>query len=173
MQQVWSYGSRFESRIARHSKYSYGAPKRRAVKRVTPTENRLLKSFVIVHVEFSEVSSRHMYISAKVGNENLVALVDTGASGFAFVSTNLCDRLYLKFQALESPIAILGFEGKLSSRVTNSVNFPLILAYYGEVASAFVIPNSKHDLILGLPWLENTVHISIGRNTRSPSVSSV
>ncbi|KAI0992907.1 hypothetical protein K3495_g15276, partial [Podosphaera aphanis] len=95
-----------------------------------------------------------MYISAKVGNKNLVALVDTGASGFAFVSTNLCDRLHLKSQALESPIAILGFEGKSSSRVTNSVSFPLILGNHSEVVSAFVIPNSKHDLILGLPWLE-------------------
>ncbi|KAI0994273.1 hypothetical protein K3495_g13908, partial [Podosphaera aphanis] len=55
-----------------------------------------------------------MYIEAKIRNESLVALVDTGASGFSFVSDQLCDRLKLTSEPLNSPIAILGFEGTIS-----------------------------------------------------------
>ncbi|KAI1007964.1 hypothetical protein K3495_g267 [Podosphaera aphanis] len=95
-----------------------------------------------------------MYINTRIGNEFFVALVDTGASGFAFVSTHFGDRLSLTPQPLNSAIAILGFEGKISSKVTSQVKFPLILGNYEKDINAYVISNCKHDLVRGLPWLE-------------------
>ncbi|KAI1000788.1 hypothetical protein K3495_g7407 [Podosphaera aphanis] len=50
-----------------------------------------------------------MYIKVKIGNETLVALIDTGASGVAFVSQSLCHRLLLPSEKLE-PLAVIGFE---------------------------------------------------------------
>ena len=52
-------------------------------------------------------SSRHMYVHGQIENENVIALVDTGASGLAFVSRALSDRLILNPIPLSSPIALV------------------------------------------------------------------
>ena len=67
-----------------------------------------------------------MYSNARSKNENLVALVDTCASGFAFVSSQTAQTLKLTLQTLKSSITILEFEGKLSSKVSNFVELPLV-----------------------------------------------
>ncbi|KAI0992073.1 hypothetical protein K3495_g16113, partial [Podosphaera aphanis] len=95
-----------------------------------------------------------MYVNAKIGNDTLVALVDTGASGLAFASQSLCDRLSLPLQTLKSSVALVGFEGKQGSRVAHETSFSLDLGNHRENLSAYVIPFSKYDLVLGLPWLE-------------------
>ena len=95
-----------------------------------------------------------MYINARVGNDSLTALVDTGASGFAFISKKICESLCLNPIALKSSVALVGFEGKRSSLVTHQVHFSLIIGRHVEELYAFVIDSCKTDLILGLPWLE-------------------
>ncbi|KAI0994896.1 hypothetical protein K3495_g13285 [Podosphaera aphanis] len=95
-----------------------------------------------------------MYVNAKIENESFVALVDTGASGFAFISAHMCNHLTLASQPIIPPIAILGFEGKTTSKVSKMATFSLNLGNHRETVSAYVIPSCKHDLVLGLPWLE-------------------
>lgn len=95
-----------------------------------------------------------MYVIVNIRNENLVALVDTGASGFAFVSQSMSDRLNLQKLPLRSPIALVGFEGNRGSQITHQVIVPLSLENHSEKINAFVIEKSKYDIILGLPWLE-------------------
>ena len=95
-----------------------------------------------------------MYINTRIGKNSLIALVDTGASGFAFISTSVCNRLHLKPKALQSSVSLIGFEGKRSSLVTHKVSFSLAIGRHVEELSAFVIDSCKNDLILGLPWLE-------------------
>lgn len=63
-----------------------------------------------------------MYVNAKIGNESLVALVDTGASGFALISAYMCNHLTLGSQPVNPSIDILGFEGKITSKVSEIVN---------------------------------------------------
>lgn len=95
-----------------------------------------------------------MYVYGQVENENVVALVDTGASGLAFVSQALCDRINLKTTPLSSPIALVGFEGTKNSEITHEVSFHLVLKNHVEIITAYVTPRCKYELILGLPWLE-------------------
>lgn len=99
-------------------------------------------------------SSRHMYIKTKIENYTLHTLIDTGASGFAFISKRMCQHLKLPLKILQAPITLLGFEGKSGSQITERTSFSLQIGRHSEEMSAFVIPESKYDLILGLPWLE-------------------
>lgn len=100
-------------------------------------------------------SSRHMYIKTKIENYTLDTLIDTGASGFAFISKRMCQHLKLPLKILQAPITLLGFEGKSGSQITERTSFSLLqIGRHSEEMSAFVIPESKYDLILGLPWLE-------------------
>ena len=100
------------------------------------------------------MSSRHMYIEVMIRKQNLVALVDTGASGFAFVSQSLVNRLHLNSELLEPPVSLFGFEGINNSLITHHANFPLLISNHLENISSYVVKQSKYDLILGLPWLE-------------------
>ncbi|KAI0996376.1 hypothetical protein K3495_g11804 [Podosphaera aphanis] len=95
-----------------------------------------------------------MYIKAKIGNETLVALIDTGASGFAFVSQSLCHRLLLPSKKLEKPLAVIGFEGRQGAQITHQANFSLSIGRHQENLPAYVTYPCKYDLVLGLPWLE-------------------
>ena len=98
--------------------------------------------------------SRHMYIHGQIENEILTALVDTGASGFAFASKSLCNRLKVNPIPLPSAIALVGFEGKKGSDITHKIPLRFILGNHVESFSAYVTESCKYDLVLGLPWLE-------------------
>ena len=95
-----------------------------------------------------------MYVTIKIGNETFSSLIDTGASGIAFISESLCKRLSLATEVLKSAVVLIGFEGTSGSKISTKVNVPLKIGNHSEILSAFVVPNSKYDLVLGLPWLE-------------------
>lgn len=115
-----------------------------------------MKSLTVDHTGLSDsFFSRHMYIQIRIENEDLIALVDTGASGFAFVSESLCKRLNLTQQLLSSSISLTGFEGGKESLITNKTRFKVAIGRHLEVLSAYIISRCKYDLILGLPWLES------------------
>lgn len=107
-----------------------------------------------------------MYVNAKIGNITLIALVDSGASGFAFLSESLCKKLKLTHNSLKSPIALINFEGNSNTRITKQVRFHISLGNHVEEMSAFVTPHIKYDLVLGLPWLEkHSPYINWRENT--------
>ena len=95
-----------------------------------------------------------MYVHGQIETENIIALVDTGASGLAFVSRTLCGRFRQNPLPLLSPIALVGFEGTKSSNITHTISLRLALGNHVEIITAYVIEKCKYDLILGLPWLE-------------------
>lgn len=80
-----------------------------------------------------------MYIHGQVENENVVALVDTGASGLAFVSQALCNRINLQPIPLSAPIALVGFEGTKNSEITHEVTLRLALRNHVEIITAYII----------------------------------
>lgn len=48
------------------------------------------------HADFKDIStSRHMYVEARINNISLIALIDTGASGYAFISKSMSNTLKL------------------------------------------------------------------------------
>lgn len=95
-----------------------------------------------------------MNIKSKTGNKTLVTLVDTGASGLAFISESITKNLSLDLHSLSSPFLLTGFEGKKGPLVTHEINFSLQIGRHFEKINAFVTDSCKHDLTSGLPWLE-------------------
>lgn len=95
-----------------------------------------------------------MYINARIENETLTALVDTGASGLAFISESFSQHLKLSCEKIAKPISLTGFEGKEGPVITHQVTFLLKIGNHSETMSAYITNPCKYDLILGLPWLE-------------------
>lgn len=118
-------------------------------------ESRPWESVTVGQVSLEELSSsRHMYVKAQTDNTTLITLIDTGASGFAFISERICNQLKLIPSILKSPLALVGFEGKSGAQITKTLTFSLAVGRHREKITAFVTPNMKYDLVLGLPWLE-------------------
>ena len=125
------------------------------VKRSIPIGSRLLESVSVGQVSLKELSSsRHMYIKTNMGDITLITLVNSSASGFAFISEELCHKLNVTSSDLKNPLALVGFEGKPGAQVAKTTSFNLAIGRHQEEMSAFVTPNIKYDLVLGLPWLE-------------------
>src|SRR5258708_2395098 len=102
----------------------------------------------------------HILIPCKIWQGSLridiVAMVDSGATGIGFISHSAAQQLRLQYKKLERTIDLSGFDGKrkIESRVTHVA--PLKLEYQGhrESISLFVTNLGKHDIILGLPWMK-------------------
>lgn len=95
-----------------------------------------------------------MYLNAKINDLSLVALIDTGASGVALISKSFCDQLQIIPYNMTHPINLVGFEETKCTQITQQVSFSLAIGRHREQVSAYVLCLCKHDLILGLPWLE-------------------
>lgn len=114
-----------------------------------------MESVTVGNASFKDLSSqRHMHVNSKINNTSLIALIDTGASGFAFLSQSLCHSLKLSPYALKYPITLVGFDGKQGAQITHQVSFSLAIGRHCEVLTAYVTYPCKQDLVLGLPWLE-------------------
>lgn len=109
-----------------------------------------------------------MYVNIKIKNITLIALIDYGASGFAFLSESVCRKLNLTSDSLDSSIALIGFEGKSNTKITKQVRFHVSLGNHMEEMSAFVTPQIKYDLVLGIPWLEKHSPYINWKNILSP-----
>lgn len=97
-----------------------------------------MKSLTVDNTGLSDsFFSRHMYIQVRIENKDLIALVDTGASGVAFVSESLCQRLNLPHQVISPPISLTGFEGGRESLITSKTSFKLAIGRHLEKLSAF------------------------------------
>ncbi|KAI1007708.1 hypothetical protein K3495_g523 [Podosphaera aphanis] len=95
-----------------------------------------------------------MYVNTRIHNIPLIALVDTGASGDAFISKSLCETLNLRPYKILRPINLFGFDGNQGAQITHLVSFPLNLGRHAEIITAYVITPFKQNLVLGLLWVE-------------------
>ena len=95
-----------------------------------------------------------MYIKTNIGDVTFITLVDSSASGFAFISEKLCHKLNVTSGDLKTSLALVGFEGKPGAQITKITSFHLAIGRHQEEMSASITLNIKYDLVLGLPWLE-------------------
>lgn len=95
-----------------------------------------------------------MYANVKIENITLNTLVDSCASGFAFLSESCSQKLNLSPHYLNSHTASMGFEGKSQTKITKQVKIYVALGNYSQEMSGFATPYMKYDIVLDLPWLE-------------------
>ena len=99
--------------------------------------------------------------SCKLGNQEeieLVTLLDTGATGHAFIDEKMvrtiCERLQLSPQRLTKPKPVRGFDGRLGKPITHAIYPTLIVQNYRETISPLLITQlGQHKMILGKPWM--------------------
>lgn len=109
---------------------------------------------------------KHMYLPVSVKGTRVVTLLDTGASGSAFVSSSFAHRLSLPMFELPKPIRLRNFQGQLVESMNRASRFPITIGKSKETVTAFVLKNIKHDLVLGLPWFEKyNPKVDWGRRT--------
>ena len=95
-----------------------------------------------------------MYIPVESNDLRFVALADTGASGYAFVSNSLASRLSLTRKPVPRPFSVMNFQNESGGYVQEYVKFHVRMGHHVEELMAYVSPSDKYDLMLGLPWFE-------------------
>lgn len=90
---------------------------------------------------------------------SLNALVDTGATGYAFIdkeaARRVCKRLKISPFTLKRPKPLKGFDGKLSEPITQSINPTLQVQGHSELTAPMLITTlGQYEVILGKPWLQ-------------------
>jgi len=95
-----------------------------------------------------------MFIAAQVNNICVTSFIDCGASGHAFVSKAFAQRLSLPLSSLTNSVPLSGFEGHQIDSLTDFTSFELEINRHKETIFAYILNTSKHELVLGLPWLE-------------------
>ena len=89
----------------------------------------------------------------------VTVLIDTGATGYAFVDSSfahiLCEILQIEPSPLVKPKTVKAFNGKPTEWITHGVYPCLEVAGHCESTAPLMITNlGNHQMILGLPWLE-------------------
>jgi len=87
------------------------------------------------------------------------ALIDTGATGYAFLNQKLarvlCDTLGIEPQALSRPKEVKAFNGKSSKQITHGVYPHMTVAGHSELTAPMLITNlGNHDMILSYSWMK-------------------
>jgi len=81
-------------------------------------------------------------------------MVDTGATGYAFIDKTFAQEHGLKRTRLLWPIDLYGFDGKkVSERITHEVCLYLRYGKHREKISMLETNLGSYDVILGLPWM--------------------
>ena len=99
--------------------------------------------------------------SCKLGNQEeieLVTLLDTGATGHAFIDEKMvrtiCERLQLSPQRLTKPKPVRCFDGRLGKPITHAIYPTLTVQDHRETISPLLITQlGQHKMILGKPWM--------------------
>ena len=96
-----------------------------------------------------------MYIPTQSSSTQFATLLDTGASGKAFVSQVLVSSLSLPLRPLSRPINLYNFQNEHAYDLHHYVQLPIRIGQHCETVMALVLRDAKHDLVLGLPWFED------------------
>jgi len=83
------------------------------------------------------------------------ALIDTGASGKAYISQSYARRHGLRMDLLDHPIDVYGFDGakSVTGKIQYTTTVELSHVDHVELITMYVTTIGSHPIILGLPWM--------------------
>jgi len=96
------------------------------------------------------------------------ALIDNGATGYAFIDKDFVCHHHLPLLPLEKPRRLEVIDGRLvsSGKITHYVKTLLKINDHLEEALLFVTKLGHYPIVLGIPWLcRHDVHIRFPNNT--------
>jgi hypothetical protein len=97
----------------------------------------------------------HFIIASKILNRKVHTMIDSGASGLAFIDKSFARSYNIPLTQIQ-PQVLRVFDGRetVSGAVTHTARVSLNIYGHHEELEAYVTQlNGRHPLILGLPWL--------------------
>ena len=118
-------------------------------------------------VEERELEGDHVVVACQLARDSSSAisshaLIDNGATGFAFMDEDFASRHQFPLIPLKKPHALEVIDGRLiaSGMITHLVCVKLQIRHHVEDAFFFVTRLGHYPLVLGIPWLQyHDVHI--------------
>jgi len=121
--------------------------------------------------------STHLVLPCVLSNKSnkisSKALIDTGASGFAFIDADFVSHNKLPQIPLDSPQKLEVIDGRpiSSGHITHTSYMDLSINGHSEMASFYITKLGRYPIILGLPWMQHyDVAIKFGQNCNNPIV---
>ena len=96
------------------------------------------------------------------------ALIDCGASGFAFVDEEFAHQQNFPLSTLKTPQVVEVIDGRpiSSGDITQIAKIPMTIGEHKEELPTFVTQLGHYPLVLGIPWLRcHDVSIRFASNT--------
>ena len=125
-----------------------------------------------VAIREEELDGNHLVLEGElVCNEETISihtLIDTGASGFAFINEDFVRRHDIKTQTLKNPRRLEVIDGRpiQSGTITQIAHLELIINGHKEKAPFFVTKLGHYPIVLGIPWMQyHDVAIRFSSNT--------
>lgn len=84
-------------------------------------------------------------------------MIDSGATGRAFIDETFTQKYDLAFHVLESPRYVSVVDGRriASGAITHTVRVPVVLGGHSKMLQMFVTKLGRYPIILGIPWLRS------------------
>ena len=111
-----------------------------------------------VPLEERDMDGNHLIINCTLSCETPIetpALIDCGASGFAFIDEEYARQQNFPMYQLRVPRALEVIDGRSisSGDITHIVKIPMTIGGHRETLPAFVTKLGHYPLVLGIPWL--------------------
>jgi len=110
-------------------------------------------------VEEWELEGEHLVVAATLRNNNhsiqTSAMINTGATGFAFIDENFVRQHNLPRYTLNPPRDLEVIDGRPieSGQITHITKISCQIQDHTETLSAFITKLGRSSLVLGIPWL--------------------
>jgi predicted aspartyl protease len=112
-----------------------------------------------VGVEEASLEGQHLVLSAYLASDGTKtpteALIDSGATGLAFIDEGFAEKHRLPRYALKKPRSLEVIDGRTieSGVITEMVRVTLVVNKHTENLCAFVTKLGHYPVVLGIPWL--------------------
>src|SRR5437868_2181104 len=132
----------------------------------------LSKSSLCLDQMENGIEDNHLVLAYNIiDNQNIICsytLIDSGATGYAFLDKDIARRHHLPLYSLKDPIALAVIDGRpiSSGVITHLTRIQLKIKDHLELIPAFITKLGGYPLTLGIPWLKHhDVAINFASNT--------
>jgi transposase InsO family protein len=126
----------------------------------SPAPSLMASGLHIADAELRYLEGKHLVVSCTLSYLNTslrtYALIDSGATGFAFVDQGFADHHDIPVTPLKQPIHLEVIDGRpiASGKITHLASAKMSIQEHSEDLHMFVTRLGHYPIVLGIPWLE-------------------
>mgnify|MGYP003492337063 CR=1 FL=1 len=113
----------------------------------------------VADVELQHLEGKHLVVACTLSYSNAsirtYALIDSGATGFAFVDNDFARHHNLPLTPLEHPLQLEVIDGRpiMSAHITQLAVAKMLIHEHSETLPMFFTRLGHYPIVLGIPWL--------------------